>query len=264
MLASLPWIPLPGDGAQRLRPVHVDDVVQAVVALVESTKVERRDVDVVGPASLALRDYLTRLRHALGFGKARCVRVPPALMRLAARIGDVVPRALLDTEALGMLTRGNTGDPAALRRLLNREPRGVESFVAAAEAPGARALAKLQWLLPVLRWSIAAVWIWSGIVSLGVYPVQESYVLLARVGATGTMATLLLYGAAALDFALGVGTLAMHRRRWLWLAQIVVILVYTALISVRLPEFWIHPYGPLLKNLPMLAALWLLYELETR
>jgi hypothetical protein len=31
---------------------------------------------------------------------------------------------------------------------------------------------------------------------------------------------------------------------------------------VRLPEFWLHPYGPVLKNLPMLAALWLLLELE--
>ena len=264
MLASLPLVPVPGDGAQSLQPVHVDDVVQGIVALVESTKPERRDVDVVGPAPLALRDYLARLRHALGLGNARCVRIPLPMMMLAARVGDVLPRALLDTEILGMLTRGNTGDPAALTGLLNRQPRGVDSFVAAAEAPGVRALAKMQWLLPALRLSIAAVWIWTGIVSLGVYPVEESYALLSRVGATGGMAALLLYGAAALDFALGVGTLVMHRRRWLWLAQIAVILAYTGLISARLPEFWIHPYGPVLKNLPMLAALWLLYELEER
>jgi hypothetical protein len=39
---------------------------------------------------------------------------------------------------------------------------------------------------------------------------------------------------------------------------------YTAIISIRLPEFWIHPYGPILKNLPMLVALILLYQLEKR
>jgi hypothetical protein len=39
---------------------------------------------------------------------------------------------------------------------------------------------------------------------------------------------------------------------------------YTALITVFLPEFWLHPYGPLLKNLPMLAALALLLVLEDR
>ena len=39
-----------------------------------------------------------------------------------------------------------------------------------------------------LRWSIALVWIVTGIVSLGLYPVQESYALLARTGITGALA----------------------------------------------------------------------------
>jgi len=46
------------------------------------------------------------------------------------------------------------------------------------------------------------------------------------------------------------------------LAQIALIVGYTAIITARLPEFWLHPYGPVLKNLPMLAALWLLLEFE--
>ena len=39
---------------------------------------------------------------------------------------------------------------------------------------------------------------------------------------------------------------------------------YTLLITVFLPEFWLHPYGPLLKNVPMLAMLGLLFALERR
>jgi hypothetical protein len=39
---------------------------------------------------------------------------------------------------------------------------------------------------------------------------------------------------------------------------------YTVVIAFKLPEFLLHPYGPLTKNLPMLAAIWLLYELEER
>jgi hypothetical protein len=72
----------------------------------------------------------------------------------------------------------------------------------------------------------------------------------------------MLYGAALMDLAFGIGTLALKRRRRLWLMQLALILFYTIVISFRLPEFWLHPYGPLLKNLPMLAAIWLLYELE--
>jgi hypothetical protein len=38
----------------------------------------------------------------------------------------------------------------------------------------------------------------------------------------------------------------------------VVILGYTLIISLKLPEYWIHPYGPILKNIPMLCSLWVL------
>jgi hypothetical protein len=44
--------------------------------------------------------------------------------------------------------------------------------------------------------------------------------------------------------------------------QIVLIVLYTALISWRLPEFWLHPYGPLSKNLPMIALLILLIQFD--
>jgi cell division protein FtsW (lipid II flippase) len=74
----------------------------------------------------------------------------------------------------------------------------------------------------------------------------------------------MLYGAAGFDLALGLGTLLLARRRWLWLLQIVLILFYSVVIAWKLPEFLLHPYGPLTKNLPMLAAIWLLYELEER
>jgi hypothetical protein len=54
----------------------------------------------------------------------------------------------------------------------------------------------------------------------------------------------------------------MRRRGPIWLAQIAVMLTFTVIISIWLPEFWLHPYGPILKNLPMLAGIILLYVLE--
>jgi hypothetical protein len=75
---------------------------------------------------------------------------------------------------------------------------------------------------------------------------------------------LFLYGAAMLDLILGVLTLSPWRPRWLWLAQAALVLAYTVIISLKLPEFWLHPYGPVLKNLPFLVGLWILYELEDR
>jgi uncharacterized protein YbjT (DUF2867 family) len=262
-MAALPLIPLPGTGDQQIQPVHIDDVVDALLAMVEAagaTTAGVRRVPLVGPRPLSLRNYLAALRRGLGLGAAHFFPLPMPLIRFAAQAGRLLPGGLLDRDTLRMLERGNTAPADPFSAVLGRSPRAADQFAGA----GDRGRAQLGWLLPLLRWSIALVWIVTGIVSLGLYPVQESYALLARAGVEGALAPPMLYGAAALDLAFGIAILVCKRRSRLWLAQIGVILLYTAIITLRLPEFWLHPYGPLLKNLPMLAAIWLLYELEKR
>nr|HBZ08226.1 short chain dehydrogenase [Massilia sp.] len=158
--------------------------------------------------------------------------------------------------------RGNTADPAVTAHLLGRPPTPIAQFVTDPQAE--RTAAKLSWLLPVLRWSIVAVWLITAIVSFGLYPVEASYDLLARTGIPPMLQPLMLYGAASFDLLLGLGIAFLPRRRWLWLAQLALISFYTVVIAWKLPEFLLHPYGPLTKNLPMLAAIWLLYELEEK
>ncbi len=264
MLASLPIIVLPGHGGQLIQPVHVDDVTAAVMALLEQPPDSGARLSVVGPQAISLRTFLSTLREAMRFRPAWFLSVPMSLVRIAARTGKMLPNGLLDPETLQMLERGNTASAAQISKLIGREPRRAEHFIKKSDVSAVRLQAQLNWLLPVLRASVALVWIVTGIVSLGIYPVADSYALLARVGITGMLAPIMLYGAALLDLAFGVATLALARRRWLWLAQLSVILFYTAVITWKLPEFWLHPYGPLLKNLPMVAAIWLLLELEER
>lgn len=262
LLASLPLIALPGGGRQRVQPVHVEDAAAAVLALLREPLAPVTRLPIVGPQALTLRDFLATLRRSMRLGQGCFLNLPLWLARLAARFGDHWQGSLLDSETLQMLQRGNTGDAAALTTLLGRAPRSVETFIDAREAQAMRLQAQLGWLLPLLRLSIAGVWIVTGIVSLGWYPVEQSYALLARVGISGVLAPVMLYGAALLDIVFGLATLLLRQRRWLWYAQIAVIVFYTLVISWRLPEFWLHPYGPLLKNLPMLAAIWMLLELE--
>lgn len=130
--------------------------------------------------------------------------------------------------------------------------------------PAGEAHARLLRLLPVLRYAIAFVWIATAVVSAFFFPLDQSYQLLERSGVPPAYAPLMLYGACALDLLLGLGILLLARRRWLWLAQLALIGFYTVVVAIRLPEFLVHPYGPLIKNVPMLAAIWLLYQLEEK
>jgi uncharacterized protein YbjT (DUF2867 family) len=260
-LASMPLTVRFGRAPQLVQPVHVDDVVAAIVALLRLPPGGgARRLPLVGPEALPFTDYLGRLRSAMGMPRQRVLTLPAGLARLLAKAGRWLPGALLDEDALRMLDRGNTGDAGPITQLLGRPPRPIAAFITDPRAE--RTLAKLGWLLPTLRWSIVAVWIATAIVSFGLYPVEQSYDLLARTGIPPSLQPLMLYGAASFDLLLGLGIAFLPRRRWLWRAQLALIGFYTVVIAFKLPEFLLHPYGPLTKNLPMLAAIWLLYELE--
>lgn len=265
MLATLPWVPVPGRGTQRIQPIHVDDLVDAVCALLESDRPGGR-IPLVGASPLDFADWLLALRIAMGLPAGHVVHVPEPLMRAAAAVGERLPGVLLDRATLGMLERGNVADAAETARLLGRPPRAVTAFIPPGEATRWRTSAQLDWLLPMLRASLAVVWIVTGILSFGVYPVSDSYELLARTGVPRSLAPFMLYGAAALDVAFGILVLALSggARRILWRAQAALILFYSIVIAWKLPEFWLHPYGPMLKNVPLLAVLLLLDAMETR
>jgi nucleoside-diphosphate-sugar epimerase len=268
LIASLPVIPLPGSGDQRIQPIHIDDLTQAVVMLVETDRYPGQRIPLVGPEPITFRDYLGELRQLIGLSPARFLPVPAGLVEFSARrlgqLGQRLGKGLLDLETWQMLQRGNIAEPAMTRALLGRNPRPVREFASKWEVQALRLSALLGWLRIVLRVSLAAVWFVAGAVSMGIYPVEESYVLLARVGITGSLAPIALYGAAAMDIAFGFGTLFLRNRRLLWIAQVALIGVYMVAITLFLPEFWLHPFGPLIKNLPILAVILLLYELEKR
>jgi uncharacterized protein YbjT (DUF2867 family) len=265
-MAILPlWLLPEGDGPW-LQPVHREDVVQGLLALVDGP-LSRQGGRIVfaGPQAVTLLQYLQALRRQLGGTDAAwLVRLPRKLFLVLAALAGKFPGSLVTGESVQMLLHGNTGDASAFRALLGRAPRQVSAFVASEEAAAVRRSALLACLLPLARVSVALVWLWTALVSFGIYPVQDSLALLARTGVTGALALWLLYGAAALDLALGLATLALSARwrRPLWAGQLMLIAAYTVVITIFLPEYWLHPYGPVLKNIPMAVLIGMLYTLE--
>lgn len=264
-LAVAPVLPFPQAGRMPVQPVHVDDVVQGIVRLVEEPPLSVATLAFASAQPLALRDYLGELRAALGETRRQWVlTMPTALFRAGAAAAGQVPGSMLDADTADMLLAGNATAHNALPELLGREPRPPRAFVSGGEREAQRRSAVIDLWHPVLRGALALLWLWTAAVSFGLYPVQDSYALLARVGLHGAVATLALYGAAALDLVLGVLTLAapVAWRRWVWLAQLALIAGYTLLVTAFLPEYWLHPYGPISKNLPIVALIVLLWALE--
>lgn len=264
-LAVAPVLPFPQGARMRVQPVYLDDLVDGMVRLVEAPPPRIETLVFAGPQPQPLRDYLADLRRALGEPVRQwIVPVPSSLFRAAAGVAGHLPGSMLDRDTADMLLAGNATEVNALPALLGRAPRPPRAFVAPERRAAARREAVLDLWLPVLRVALALMWIWTAVVSFGLYPVEDSYALLARVGLHGALAGVALYGAAFLDLVLGVLTLACPARwrRPLWLAQLALVAGYTVLVTLFLPEYWLHPYGPVSKNLPILATLALLRALE--
>ena len=115
--------------------------------------------------------------------------------------------------------------------------------------------------LRVMRAVLATIWLVTAALSFGLYPIEGSLLLVSGLGLPREWAVLVVYAGAALDLVMGVLTLAWPVRM-LWLLQGAVIVTYSLLATALVPEYWLHPFGPLLKNLAVLALLWLLYRHE--
>ncbi len=169
----------------------------------------------------------------------------------------------MSADTLRMLERGNTAEVSGFTQLLGRQPRPFIHALRNVPPTALLAEALWSWGEPLLRIALASVWLITAWVSVAVHPVSDSLGMLARVGLSGAFAYAALWSASALDAVLGILTLVRPSRA-LWIAQIVLIAAYSALIAWRLPEMWTHPFGPLLKNVPILAILALLWAATAR
>ena len=113
----------------------------------------------------------------------------------------------------------------------------------------------------LLRLSLAWVWLFTALASSR-YPQAQSLALLQAVGLEGQQALFALYSGIVLDALMGVLTLVNPRtlQPWLWLTQAVVTLFYSLIIALYLPDYAWHPFGILIKNIPLLIILWLLWQ----
>jgi len=84
---------------------------------------------------------------------------------------------------------------------------------------------------------------------------ELGYEILARSGINDRLADVLLYGGSLLDFALGVWIISEKRNYLCCVMQILVILIYSILLTIIEPAFWLHPFGPLTKNAPILVLI---------
>lgn len=255
-LAALPWrIPLPGDGRFAFSPIHAEDLARCVRQACEEARFGGATLEPAGPETLSLRDLLTRYRAWLGFGPARFLRVPLPAMRLLARLGDRFGRGPVSSNSLDQLIAGNGGDGAAFAAAAGFAPRSLETALRRQPAQVQdRWHARLFFVAPALRASLLLLWLASGLLGL-LFGSATTRELLAALSLPGALTWPLTLAASLLDFLVAAVLLLDRGGRWATRLQLAVVLGFTLVLGTALPGLWLDPLGPLLKNLPILAAI---------
>jgi hypothetical protein len=115
----------------------------------------------------------------------------------------------------------------------------------------------------LLRLSLVAVWLFTAFASVVELNGQSRQVLAAAgIASPPWLVQLLIVGGAAADLVIGLA-LWWRPGRTSYLAAFGLLLLMTAVATFLQPTLWLHPLGPLLKNLPIAALLWHLYRRTT-
>jgi uncharacterized protein YbjT (DUF2867 family) len=259
-LASLPVVSLPGRGAQRVQPLHVYELAEAIARLLEQAAPLRGVLELGGPQVLDYRGMLDTYRRAQALGEALWLPVPMPAMQLMAWIAEALPQQVYCRDTLRLLERGSVPARNALPTLLGRTPSTMAQGLAITPpeplvdlrvelSPAAAGLARV---------SLAFMWLYTSLIS-ALLPRQSGVLqLLARCGFEGRL------GVAALVFSCGLnvvlGVLALRRpSAWALALQTAAVLGYTTTAALNMPELTLDHCGPLVKNLPVLALIALLW-----
>lgn len=260
-LATLPLLAMPMPYHALVQPIHIDDLTSALCKLICTEEEISCELATIGPRAMSMAAYLSALRDGMKAAPAKVLELPLPVARIVAAIAERHPASALTPESLIMLTESadgsNTADAQAITSLLGYAPRDPANFTRAEQ----RYPAVLSWGLPMMRMTIAALWLITAYVSWFCWPQQESMHWLAACGIPAQWQQTSLLAASLTDTAIGLA-LMLRYRRWLWPLQCGLVATYTIILTIFLPEFWLHPFGPLSKNIPLLAIMFVMWRIS--
>jgi len=263
-LASLPLISLPGGGLYALQPIHVFELAEAIARRLEDKTAHREVLELGGAEALSYREMLARYREALGLGDALWMPVPMPLMKLAGRFAEALPQKVFCRDTMRLLERGSVPSRNATADLLGRAPSSLAHGLAITR-PEPMLDLRVELAAPVaalMRVSLAFMWLYTAAISALLRDASGVMKLLERCGFEGDAGTAALVFSCTLNSALGLAVLLRPSAR-VHALQCAAIVGYTATAAWHMPELTIDHCGPLVKNLPVLAAVLLLWMSRT-
>jgi NADH dehydrogenase len=129
-LARAPVLPVFGDGRNRIQPVHVDDVAEAIAAVAESPALKGRVVEVGGRDVLPMEAFLRLIRREATGKEGPVVRFPVGLLIRGLAAAEPLLHDALPATAGQFYVFAHDSDAAPAHAAESAARRGVAEIVA--------------------------------------------------------------------------------------------------------------------------------------
>lgn len=125
-VARLPRVPVPGRGEHVLRPVFVDDAVEATITAIQRDGLASRVYDIIGPTEATLNGLVARVAAHLG-RRRRPLHLPMSLVLAGTRVmGRVLTHPPVVPDQVLAFDQDTRGDLEPPRRDLDWVPRSLD------------------------------------------------------------------------------------------------------------------------------------------
>lgn len=247
-----------------IQTVSVKDVAFAVQHALSGHIPERSVLDLVEPSSHSLAEVVAAHRQWLGIAPARFTISAPrwglkGIGKLADVLGRLGWRSPLRSTAIDVLKDGVRGDPAPYRALVG-DVAPLKDTLTVLQGGATHLLkARMAWFVPLGVAVLSLFWLLSGVI--GIISLDAATGVLTQVGWSEEVAKTSVLFWALVDLALGVAVLY---RPWVQRAlagMLVTCGIYLVSASLVTPGLWLDPLGPLVKILPVMLGIAILFPL---
>lgn len=121
-LARLPLIPVFGSGGARIQPIAVDDLVDAMISLLDEADFRNERFDLGGPDVLTIEEFLKKVHRLNNRDEARIVHLPYGPLRRLVACAEALAPSLLPLNAGQLSVFVEDGTIASNRLYEKRRP----------------------------------------------------------------------------------------------------------------------------------------------
>lgn len=236
-LAALPVVPL--ISSKPIPFIHISQLCSLVVKIIRDMDSFPKQIFAVAQPE-TLKEIFTALRGK----KPLFWSISPGILKIWFRIFPKFSVDIFNKDMFMLLNTISAAEYAPIGETASVKLRPIKS-------------SKCEDIPYVLGiGAVSFIWLWSGISSLISW--QKSVDLMKDIGVSENSAPYFIYAGTTVDILLGILIFYKRIRSKIMLLQIGIILGYTLILSLLAPHHWLHPFGPVSKNIPLLALIFLL------